>query len=77
MSKPLLYIGLLIFTVKVKDVAPIFDNGQSLNINYFNEEELHIANEGRFFYEVRSFDDIIKVVKNIKRIDINALDGIV
>lgn len=58
-------------------VAPIFDNGQSLNIEYYDEEELHISGEGRFFYEVKSFDEIIKVVKNIKRIEIDKLDGIV
>lgn len=58
-------------------VAPIFDNGQSLNIQYYDVEELHISGEGRFFYEVKPFDEIIKVVKDIKRIDINKLDGIV
>ena len=58
-------------------VAPIFDNGQSLNIQYYDAEELHISGEGRFFYEVKPFDEIIKVVKDIKRIDINKLDGIV
>lgn len=58
-------------------VAPIFDNGQGLNIQYYDVEELHISGEGRFFYEVKPFDEIIKVVKDIKRIDINKLDGIV
>ena len=58
-------------------VAPIFDNGQSLNIQYYDAEELHISGEGRFFYEVKPFDEIIKVVKDIKRIDIDKLDGIV
>ena len=58
-------------------VAPIFDNGQSLNFQYYDEEELHILGEGRFFYEIKSFDEIIKIVKDIKRIDINKLDGIV
>ncbi len=64
-------------TLKWLDIAPIFDNGQSLNIEYYDENELHLANEGRFFYKVMSFDEIIKVVKNIKRIDINKLDGVV
>ena len=58
-------------------VAPIFDNGQSLNIRYYDDNEIYISNEGRFFYEVKSFDEIIKVVKDIKRIDIEKLDGIV
>ena len=64
-------------TLKWIDVAPIFDNGQSLNIKYYDSNELHISGEERFFYEVKSFDEIIKVVKDIKRIDINKLEGIV
>ena len=63
-------------TLKWVCVAPIFDNGQSLNINYYSEDELHVTGEGRFFYEVRSFNDIIKVVKDIKRIDVSKLEGI-
>lgn len=54
-----------------------FDNGQSLNIKCYDSDELHISGEERFFYEVKPFDEIIKVVKDIKRIDINKLDGIV
>ena len=64
-------------TFKWLDVAPIFDNGESLKIEYYDEEELHISGEGRLFYEIKSFDEIIKVVKNLKRIDISKLDGIV
>ena len=64
-------------TLKWLDVAPIFDNGQSLNITYYDNEELHISGEGRLFYEVKPFDEIIKVVKDIKRIDLSKLDGIV
>ena len=64
-------------TLKWLDVAPIFDNGQSLNIEYYNEDELYIKGEGRFFYEVKPFDEIIKIVKDLKRIDIKKLDGIV
>lgn len=63
-------------TLKWIDVAPIFDNGQSLNIEYYDEEELHISGEGRLFYEVKPFDEIIKVVKDLKRININALDNL-
>ena len=59
------------------DVAPIFDNGQSLNIEYYDEEEVHISGEGRLFYEVKPFDEIIKVVKDLKRIDVSSLDGLV
>ena len=64
-------------TLEWVDVAPIFDNGQSLNIDYYDEEELHISGEGRLFYEVKSFDDIIKIVKDIKRLDLTKLDGLV
>ena len=64
-------------TLKWLDVAPIFDNGQSLNIEYYDEEELHISGEGKLFYEVKPFDEIIAVVKDIKRIDTNKLDGLV
>ena len=59
------------------NVAPIFDNGQSLNIEYYDDVEMHIKGEGKLFYEIKPFDEIIKVVKDIKRIDINKLDGIV
>ncbi len=61
--------------IKYDDIN-FFDNGQSLNINYYSEDELHVTEEGRFFYEVRSFDEIIKVVKDIKRIDVSKLEGI-
>jgi len=64
-------------TLKWLDVAPIFDNGQSLKIEYYDDEELHISGEGRLFYEVKPFNEIIKVVKDLKRIDISKLDGIV
>lgn len=64
-------------TLKWMDVCPIFDNGQSLNMQDYNEEEVIISGHGRLFYEVKPFDEIIKIVKDIKRIDINKLDGIV
>ena len=64
-------------TLEWIDVAPIFDNGQSLNITYYDEDEVIISGDGRLFYEVKPFDEIIKVVKDIKRIDISKLDGVV
>ena len=63
-------------TLKWVNVAPIFDNGQSLNIEYYDEEELHISSEGKLFYEVKPFDELIKVVKDIKRIDVSKLEGL-
>jgi len=64
-------------TLKWLDVAPIFDNGQSLNIVNYNDDEIIVDGQGRFFYNVDNFENIIKNIDNIKRIDINLLDGIV
>ena len=64
-------------TLKWIDIAPIFDNGQSLSIEYYDDEEIHISGNGRMFYEIKPFDEIIKVVKDLKRIDVSKLDGII
>ena len=58
-------------------VAPIFDNGQSLNILDYNDEEVIINGQGRFFYKVDNFDSIIANINNIKRFDVSKLDGLV
>lgn len=63
-------------TLKWLKCAPIFDNGKSLNTIYYDENELLISGEGRFFYEVKPFDEIIKIVKNLKRIDIDKLNDL-
>ena len=63
-------------TLEWLDIAPIFDNGQSLNIQDYNEDEIIISGQGRLFYEVKPFDEIIKVVKSLERIDILKLEGI-
>ena len=63
-------------TLRWLDIAPIFDNAQSLNILDYNDEELIINGQGRFFYTVDNFDSIISKVKDIKRIDLSKLDGI-
>ena len=42
-------------TLKWIDLAPIFDNGQSLNILDYTDEEIIINGKGRFFYNVDSF----------------------
>ena len=63
-------------TLEWLDVAPIFDNGQSLNIQDYNDEEVIISGQGRLFYEVKCFDEIIAVVKDIKRIDLSRLDDL-
>jgi len=64
-------------TLKWIDIAPIFDNGQSLNITDYNEDELIISGQGRLFYQTLPFDEMIKLVRDLKRIDISKLDGIV
>ena len=56
--------------------APIFDTGESLNIIDYNDEELIINGDGRFFYNVDKFDSILNYIKNIKRFDLSKLDGI-
>ena len=64
-------------TLKWKSMAPIFDNGQSLNIIDYNDEEVLAKGDGRFFYSPTSFDDMLLNVKNINRYDLTKLDGIV
>ena len=64
-------------TLEWLDVCPIFDNGMALNIEDYNEDEVVISGHGRLFYEVKPFDEIIKLVENPKRIDITRLDGVV
>lgn len=64
-------------TLKWVDLAPIFDNGQSLNILDYTDEELIINGKGRFFYNVDSFETIIPKIRNIKRFDLSKLDGVV
>lgn len=44
--------------------APIFDNGQSLNIQYYDDNEMHVVGEGKFFYEIKPFKEIIQVVQD-------------
>lgn len=63
--------------LKWLDVAPLFDNGQSLNILDYSDEEVIINGQGRFFYNVDTFDYIIPKIKNIKRYDLSKLDGVV
>ena len=55
-------------TLKWVDVAPIFDNGQSLNIQYYDEY--------KFFYEIKPFREIIQVVQDLNRIDIDKLQDL-
>lgn len=63
-------------TLKWMDVAPIFDNGQSLNIQYYDDNEMHVVGEGKLFYEIKPFKEIIQVVQDLNRIDIDALQDL-
>lgn len=64
-------------SLKWIDIAPIFDSGNSLNLLDYDNDEIMIEGNGRFFYDIVNFDNIIKKVSDIKRIDIAKLDGIV
>ena len=64
-------------TLKWVDVAPLFDTGNSLNLLDYDNDEIMIEGSGRFFYDIDSFDHIIRHVTDIKRIDIKKLDGVV
>lgn len=64
-------------TLKWLDIAPIFDNGQSLNILDYSDEEIVINGEGRFFYKISNFDEITKYIKDFNRFDLSKLDGLV
>ena len=63
-------------TLKWLDVAPIFDSGQALNILDYNDEEVIINGEGRFFYNIESFENITKYVKDFARFNLSKLDDI-
>lgn len=56
--------------------APIFDTGESLNIIDYSDEEVIINDDGRFFYNVSNFDNILDNIKDLKKYDLNKLDGI-
>ena len=64
------------YTYDDMDLEDDYSSRQYHN-DYYDEEELHIFGEGRLFYEVKPFDDIIKIVKDIKRLDLTKLDGLV
>lgn len=64
-------------TLKWVSGAPLFDNGQSLNIIDYNEEEVIINGQGRFFYKSDTFDTIIPQIQDKKRFDLTNLDRVV
>lgn len=64
-------------TLEWSSVAPIFDTGQSLNILDYNDEDVVINGDGRFFYDTRDFDTMLSHIQNINRYDLNKLDELV
>lgn len=63
-------------TLEWIDVAPIFDSGESLKIIDYNDEEVIINGEARFFYNIEPFDNITKYVKDFSRFDLSKLDSV-
>ena len=63
-------------TLEWIDVAPIFDSGESLKIIDYNDEEVIINSEARFFYNIEPFDNITKYVKDFSRFDLSKLDSV-
>ena len=64
-------------TLKWLDIAPIFDSGESLKMIIYDQDEIVLNGEGRLFYRIVPFSTMIKLVKNIERIDPSKLDGVV
>lgn len=63
-------------TLEWIDVAPIFDSGESLKIIDYNDEEVIINGEARFYYNIEPFDNITKYVKDFSRFDLSKLDSV-
>ena len=64
-------------TLKWLDLAPIFDTGQSLGIVSYDSDEIIINGQGKFFYNIDSFETIIQNMDDLQRIDLSKLDGVV
>lgn len=63
-------------TLRWRCTAPIFDTGQSLNILDYNDEEIIVNGNGRFFYQTESFHSMLNHIRDLKRFDLGKLDGI-
>ena len=65
-------------TLKWLRTTPIFDNGESMQCDKLTNEISFNNGEGKFFSNTnKNYDDMLKYIKNIKRINVNNLDGIV
>ena len=63
-------------TLKWLDLAPIFDTGQSLGILSYTDEII-VDGQGKFFYNVDSFETIIQNINDLQRLDLSKLDDVV
>jgi len=58
--------------------TPIFDNGESMQCDKLTNEMNFYNGYGKFFNNInKKYEDILKQVKDIQRIDIRKLDGLV
>ena len=64
-------------TLKWIDASPIFDSSHSLAIQEYSQNGIVTSGYGIFFNGLERFDDIIQVVENKERIDVERLSGIV
>ena len=64
-------------TLKWLRTTPIFDNGESMQCDKLTNEISFNNGEGKFFSNInKDYDDMLKYIKNIDRIDVDKLDGI-
>ncbi len=65
-------------TLKWLRTTPIFDNGESMQCDKLTNEISFNSGTGKFFSNTnKDYDDILKYIKNIKRVNVDNLDGIV
>lgn len=63
-------------TLEWIETMPIFDNGQSLGVTMLDDGAVAVEGVGRFFYDIKSFDEIIKTVREPGRFDFSRLDDL-
>lgn len=65
-------------TLVWKRVAPIFDNGESMQCDKLTNEINFVTNYGKFFSNThKNYNDILGYIENISRIDLTKLNGLV
>ena len=64
-------------TLEWKRTTPIFDTGESMNCDKLTQEINFYDGTGKFFLNTnKKFSQYLDVIKDIKRIDINKLQGL-